>query len=221
MSVVHERLEVLARLIASSPHNLVSRRDREDVLGRHLQECVALAEVLPVRPGERWIDIGTGGGLPGLVLALCHPESRWVLLDATRKKVEAVRSFAGVLGLDAVECQHGRAEEVAYRSGMREQFAGAVSRALGPLPVVLELSRGFVRPGGVIAAVRGPQWASELDAAAAAMRLLHLHDARVIEVPAGVRETRVVTMRADGPAPAKYPRPDGVPQSHPLEGLAR
>ncbi|MGH8887470.1 MAG: 16S rRNA (guanine(527)-N(7))-methyltransferase RsmG [Egibacteraceae bacterium] len=172
--------------------------------------------MLPVSPGEDWIDVGTGGGLPGLVLAIRHPESRWVLLDATRKKVEAVRSFADTLGLGAVECRQGRAEEVAREEGMRERFAGAVTRALGPLPVALELSRGFVRPGGLVAAVRGRQWASELEAAADAMRLLRLGGVHTVELPAGVREGWVVSMRADGPAPAKYPRPDGVPGSRPL-----
>jgi 16S rRNA (guanine527-N7)-methyltransferase len=213
---VEPRFELLAQLIASSPHNLVSRRDRGDVLGRHIQECVALAEVLPVKPGERWIDVGTGGGLPGLVLAMCHPESRWVLLDATRKKVDAVRSFAEALGLATVECRHGRAEEVAHEDGMRECFAGAVSRALGPLSVVLELSRCFVQPGGVVAAVRGREWASELEAARDAVRLLGLRDVHTAELPGGVRETHVVSMRVDSPASATYPRPDGVPRSQPL-----
>jgi 16S rRNA (guanine527-N7)-methyltransferase len=218
--VSDERLQLLARLIASSPHNLVSRRDREDVLGRHVQECVALADVLPVSPGEAWIDVGTGGGLPGLVLALCYPESQWVLLDATGKKVEAVRAFADVLGL-AVECRHGRAEEVAHEEGMRERFAGAISRALGPLPVALELSRCFVRPGGLVATVRGRQWMSELEEATSAMRLLRLHKLRTLKLPNGVREARLVTMRANGPAPAKYPRPDGIPRSRPIGSRAR
>ncbi len=174
-----------------------------------------------MNPGEDWIDVGTGGGLPGLVLAMRYPESRWVLLDATRKKVEAVRSFADALGLVAVECRHGRAEEVAHEDGMRERFAGAVSRALGPLPVVLELSRSFVRPGGLVAAVRGGQWASELEASAEAVRLLRLRDVHTLVLPTGVREARVVTMRADGPAPVGYPRSDGVPRSRPLGGHPR
>ncbi|MGH8904574.1 MAG: 16S rRNA (guanine(527)-N(7))-methyltransferase RsmG, partial [Egibacteraceae bacterium] len=215
-----ERLRLLGELIAASPHNLVSRRDREDVLGRHIRECVTLAEVLPVNPGEEWIDVGTGGGLPGLVLAMRHPESRWVLLDATRKKVEAVRSFIGALGV-TVECRHGRAEEIAHEIGMRGRFAGAVSRALGPLPIVLELSRGFVRPDGLVAAVRGRQWASELEASAEAARLLRLREPHTLELPTRVREARVVTMRADGPPPVGYPRSDGVPRSRPLGGHTR
>jgi 16S rRNA (guanine527-N7)-methyltransferase len=214
--VTDERLELLGHLIASSPHNLVSHRDREDVRGRHIEECVALANLLPIRPGEDWIDVGTGGGLPGLVLALCHPDSRWVLLDARRKKVEAVQSFVTRLGLVGVECRHGRAEDVAHEKGMRERFDGAISRALGPLAVVLELSRGFVRPAGLVAAVRGRQWASELEAATEAMRLLRLQKPHTATLPVGVRDGCLVTMRADGPAPAKYPRPDGVPRSRPL-----
>lgn len=215
-----ERLRLLADLIASSPHNLVSRRDRADVLGLHLEECAALAGMLPVKPGARWIDVGTGGGLPGLVLALCRPDTEWTLLDATRKKVEAVRSFAAALGLRNVIALHDRAERLAHQDGMRGRFEGAVSRALGPLPVVMELCRGFVAPGGTIAAVRGPQWAAEVERARPAARLLRIADLHALPVPVAARPTWVVTMRADGPAPQGCPRPDGIPRTRPLDARA-
>lgn len=211
-----KRLWLLADLIASSPHNLVSRRDREDVFGLHLQECVALADVLPIRSGERWIDVGTGGGLPGLVLALCRPDTDWTLLDATRKKAEAVRSFAAALDLENVEVLHGRAEELAHQHGRRGQFDGAVTRAVGPLPLVMELSRGFVGPGGTIAAVRGRQWAADIHSARRAACLLRLTDIHSIAVPDAVRETWLVTMCAEGPPPEQYPRADGIPRVKPL-----
>jgi 16S rRNA (guanine527-N7)-methyltransferase len=210
------RLRVLADLIASSPHNLVSRRDREDVFRLHLQECVALANVLPARPGERWIDIGTGGGLPGLVLALCQPGTEWTLVDATGKKAEAVRSFASALDLENVEVLHGRAEELAHQPGRRGQFDGAITRAVGSLPMVMELSRGFVVPGGTIAAVRGRQWAADIASTRRAARLLCLTDIHSVAVPAALRKTWLVTMRAEGPPPKQYPRADGMPRVKPL-----
>lgn len=175
-----------------------------------------MGEVLPIQAGDEWIDVGTGGGLPGLVLALTFPESLWTLVDATRKKIEIVRSFAETLGLENVQCRHGRAETLAREPGMRAHFAGAVSRAVGALPVVLELSRGFVRPGGVIVAIRGRTWPAELDTAQDAIRALRLTDIHSARVGSMARETWVVSMRADGPVPARYPRRDGIPRSEPL-----
>ncbi|MGH8907993.1 MAG: 16S rRNA (guanine(527)-N(7))-methyltransferase RsmG [Egibacteraceae bacterium] len=202
-------LRLLGELIAGSPHNLVSRRDRGDVLGLHLRECAALAGVLPAGVGERWIDIGTGGGLPGLVLALCRPDTGWTLLDATLKKAEAVRCFASTLGLENVQVLHGRAEELAHQQGMRGQFNGAVTRAVGPLPVVMELSRGFVASGGTIAAVRGRRHATEVEASHRAAHLLHIRDIQTVQVQSTAREAWLVTMHADGPTPSQYPRKTG------------
>ena len=213
-----DRLRLLADQIASSPHNLVSRGDREDVLGLHIRECVALAGALDIMPGSAWVDVGTGGGLPGLVLALVRPESCWVLIDATAKKVEEVRSSATALELRNVEVLHGRAETLARDPELRGRFDGAITRAVGPLPVVMELTRGFVRAGGTIAAVRGRRWAEELAAARPAARALRVRDIHSASISTADRETWVVTMRADGPVPPAYPRRDGVPRSKPLGG---
>jgi 16S rRNA (guanine527-N7)-methyltransferase len=215
---LEDRLTLLAARIAESPHNLVSAGDREDVLGRHVRECVALAAVLDIGASAAWADVGTGGGLPGLVLALARPDTSWLLVDATRKKVEAVQGFAAELDLENVEVVHGRAEKLAHEERFREAFDGAISRAVGALPVVMELCRGFVRPGGWLAAVRGRTSPEELEEARAAARMLRLTGIHSARVASEVRATEVVTMRADGPAPPQFPRRDGIPRSKPLGG---
>lgn len=179
-----------------------------------------MADVIPIGTGERWVDVGTGGGLPGMVLALCRPDTHWTLIDATRKKVEAVRSFASALAVGNVEVLHGRAEELAHEQELRERFDGAVARALGSLALVMELSRGFVAPGGTIAAVRGSQCVREVELALPAVPLLHIRDIHSTVVPGVARETWVVTMRADGPVPERFPRRDGIPRTRPLGGVA-
>lgn len=211
-------LRLLAELIAESPHNLVSGGDRPQVYERHIRECVELSSQLPIDSGSRWIDIGTGGGLPGLVLAALHPQTTWTLVDSVQKKAVAVRDFAAVLGLDNVTVLAGRAENLAHDPALRESFDGAVSRAVAALPTLLELLVGFVHPNGLLAAVKGPRWPEELAAAEPAIAALHLREERVCGLPGAERPSWVVMMRRDGALRRTFPRRDGLPRTNPLGG---
>jgi 16S rRNA (guanine527-N7)-methyltransferase len=211
------QLRTLGRLIAESPHNLVSRRERARV-DTHLAEALAVGRELPVRAGQHWLDLGTGGGLPGLVLALAHPDVRWLLLDSVGKKVAAVQAFAAALELGNVRAVAARAETLARDPAHREAFDGVVSRAVAHLVVVAELSRGFVRPGGVVAAIKGPRQRLEREEAVAGIAQMRLSPPQARRVAAGVRETWIVTMRATGPCPPGIPRRPGVPRAQPLGG---
>lgn len=215
-----EQLDRLAALIAESPHNLVSRGERSAVRERHVGECAALAPLLGAEPGQTWVDVGTGGGLPGLVLAVLQPDVRWTLIDATRKKTTAVRAFADELGLPNVQVVVGRAETLAREPAYREQFDGAVSRALASLPTLIELCRGFVRTAGVLAAVKGPRWEDEVESSAQARGALRVGEVAAAAVPGAARPTWLLTMRTLGPTPPAYPRRDGRPASHPIGGGA-
>ena len=218
---VDERLDRLAALIASSPHNLVGARDREHVRERHIDEAAALLPLLHLRQGERWLDLGTGGGLPGLALAILRPATSWTLLDATRKKVVEVQRFIDELHVPNARAVWGRAEDLAHADEHRGVYDGVVSRAVGPLPVVMELARGFLHDGGRLAAIKGPAVKAELDQAKAARKALRLHaiNSRPVRDPG--RSTLVVTMRAQGPPPARYPRRVGEPAAAPLGGRSR
>jgi 16S rRNA (guanine527-N7)-methyltransferase len=213
---VERRFDRLAELLAGSAHNLVSRRERATVRAVHLPECAQVAAHLPLEPGARWVDLGTGGGLPGLVLAILRPDVTWTLIDATTKKIAAVRSFAQVLKIDNVQAVAGRAEALGRDPEYRSRFDGVVSRALGRLVVAAELSRGFVRPGGWVVAVKGPRWPQELSEASAGLTELGLRHVSTVEMPSLARATWLVTMRADGTVPRRFPRPDGIPRSRPL-----
>jgi 16S rRNA (guanine527-N7)-methyltransferase len=213
-SVLPEPLRRLAALIADSPHNLVARGDRAEMLQRHILECDLVAARM--QPAGRWMDLGTGGGLPGLVLAYRYPDVAWVLVDATAKKIAAVRSFADALGLDNVTAVHGRAESIAHEPAHRGAYQGVVCRALAQLPVLLELTRGFLGADGQLVAMKGPSWRAELQRAAVAMRVLRFADVHSEELPLPDRSSWVVTMRADGPPPVGYPRRDGLPKQQPL-----
>lgn len=215
---VEAKLERLAKLIAESPHNLVSRGDRRDVLGIHVRECQAYAEVLELERGQRWIDIGTGGGLPGLVLAAVAPDVQWTLVDSVGKKVAAVRGFAEALELRNVTVLQHSAEELAHDRAFRGAFDGAISRAVAALPTLAELLVGFVRDGGWVVGVKGPRWREELDDAREALETLRLGEQRVVPISAAARPTWLVMMRRHGALPGIYPRRAGLPRSHPLGG---
>lgn len=205
-----------AELLREAPLNLLSRRDRELVWERHVGESVKVSEQLTLESGEHWLDIGTGGGLPGLVLAILYPALRFTLLDARGKKIAAVRGFIEALALANVEAVVGRAEALAWEAAWRAQFDGVISRAVGRLTTVVELSRGFARPGGQIVAIRGGRVGEELQSLRSTMDLLAVRDVQIAPIPGAARQTRLVKMRAQGDPPAGIPRPDGVPAARPL-----
>lgn len=211
-----EQLAALAELLRTAPLNLLSPRDRELVWERHVGESARIGAAIDPGRGERWIDIGTGGGLPGLVLAITYPETAFTLLDARQKKIDAVRGFSRGLGLTNVEVVAARAEVVAREPQRRESYDGTVSRALGRLATVIELSRGFVRPGGRIVAVRGGRVLEELAGVRSVVPQLGVDQPSVVEISETARATWLVTMHARGRAPASIPRADGVPASRPL-----
>jgi 16S rRNA (guanine527-N7)-methyltransferase len=213
-----ERLDRLADLIAASPHNLVARGQRERVRTHHIAEAEALAEALPLRAGQRWVDVGSGGGLPGLVLAVCRPDTHWLLVEARQKKAAAVLDFARTLGLANVTVAAEPAETVARQAEHRGRYDGVTSRAVGRLDVVAELSRGFLRPGGVIVAIKGPGWEAEREAAEAARETLAVGPIAAHQAPSPTRQTWLVTMVANGEVPPVVPRRPGVPRRRPLGG---
>lgn len=184
------------------------------MLERHVLESLRVANQLT--PRGRWMDLGTGGGLPGLVMAWRYPDVAWTLVDATAKKVGAVRDFADELGLANVTAVQGRAEALAWASDHRARYAGVVARAVAPLPTLVELARGFLAPNGLLVAVKGPAWRDEAEAARGAIGVLQYQELSPEPVFGAERESWLVTMQAKGPPPSGYPRRDGVPKSDPL-----
>lgn len=104
--------------------NVISRKDIEALYLRHVLHSLGIAKVQPFLPGSRVLDIGTGGGFPGIPLAILFPETEFVLVDSIGKKIKVVSEVARGLGLENVEAVHGRAEK------QKSQFDFVVSRAV-------------------------------------------------------------------------------------------
>jgi 16S rRNA (guanine527-N7)-methyltransferase len=173
------QLRRLAELIATSPHNLVSRSARDELRSRHIPESVALARQLPLSERAlRLLDVGSGGGLPGLVIAIVRSDLQFELLEARLKKVTFLRDAISELGL-TVDVHHGRAEDL-IASELGGAFDLVTARAVAPLDRLLPWTIPFLRPGGLLFAVKGARWAQELDDAQESLSRL---GATVIETP--------------------------------------
>ena len=121
--------------------NLISRKDIEHLEGRHLAHCLAITPHLKLMPGAQLMDVGTGGGFPGLILAICYPEARFTLVDSVGKKIAVVADMVERLGLKNVEVKHARAEAV------KQEFDFITGRAVKNLPEFFSWIRGNVRCG--------------------------------------------------------------------------
>lgn len=176
------QLAVFAAAVRASPHNLVSRAAMEELEERHVPESAALAALLPAGSlQQRLIDVGSGGGFPGIVIAIVRPDIQVTLLDARRKKTEFLRAVVQEIGLP-VTVLRGRAEDL-VGSEHGGSYDLVTARAVAPLDRLLPWTLPFLRPGGMLYAVKGERWQEELDGAVQVLRRLR---GRVVATPSEI-----------------------------------
>jgi 16S rRNA (guanine527-N7)-methyltransferase len=125
--------------------NLVSRRDEENIWWSHILHSLSILFFLQPGAGMRLLDLGTGGGLPGIPLAIVRNDLHIVLLDSIRKKTVAVQDMVGQLALQNVRVETGRAEEIPKKSLLTAPFDVVVARAVAPLEELVRWSRPLLR----------------------------------------------------------------------------
>lgn len=116
--------------------NVISRKDMESLYEKHVLHSLGIAKVMEFAPGTRVLDIGTGGGFPGIPLAILFPETEFTLIDSIGKKITVVQAVAEGVGLQNVTAVHGRAEK------LKEKFHFVVSRAVTQMPEFLRWLKG-------------------------------------------------------------------------------
>ena len=124
--------------------NLISRKDEANIWERHILHCAALVLLFDFPAGSKVIDIGTGGGLPGIPLKIFRPDLTVLLLDSTKKKIDAVSAMLSSLKLQNISAVWGRAEELATLPQYREQYHIAVARAVAQLPELIKWAEPFL-----------------------------------------------------------------------------
>lgn len=198
----------LALLIAgNSVVNLTRIADPAEAWERHIFDALTLLPVLSeITPGEgslRIVDVGSGGGSPGIPLACVLPDARVTLIESVGKKAAFLEHAAAQLGLSNVAVCNDRAERIARdRSEHRERYDASICRALARLPLAAELTCPLVRPGGLSLFIKGAQAEDELAEAGPLLELLRAASAGVVPTPTG----RVVVLEKIGRAPRRFPR---------------
>jgi 16S rRNA (guanine527-N7)-methyltransferase len=197
-------------------------KELERLWQRHLDDAFGLAAIRRPQPAERWVDLGSGAGLPGLPLAIAHRSTSFTLIDAQRRRLDWTASTAAELHLPNVTVVHARLEDYGHGPA-RQSFDAATARALGSLPVVAELGLPLLRTGGQLLIPRGQPGADELEQAAAACEQLGGRLDGVIPNPSSPidRVGFVVIMAKIAATSPRFPRRSGVPARTPLGQLRR
>ena len=128
----------------NSKINVISRKDITNLYEHHVLHSLGIAKIIHFRPGTEVMDLGTGGGFPGIPLAILFPDTHFHLVDSIGKKVKVATEIAQAIGLKNVTTRHCRAEEE------KQQFDFVVSRAVMPLTDLLKIIRKNVLPNGLI-----------------------------------------------------------------------
>ena len=195
--------------------NLTAITDPAAVAQLHLLDSAAVARHIDLA-GKRVVDVGTGAGLPGMVLRILNPDFDLTLLDSLGKRVDWLTSVCRDMGLSRVDCVHARAEE--FAGDHRESYDVAVSRAVAQLNVLCELMLPLVKVGGVMVAMKSVGSDQEIAAARGAIGQLGGRVRTWVDYPIpGTDVThRLVIVDKVKPTPQQFPRPFAKIKKQPL-----
>ena len=210
----HQRL-----LEAASARTRVTSVAPEDAVRRHFAESLELLRLTEAHHGgefTRCVDVGSGGGFPGLVIAIVHPELDVQLVEPLQKRAALLSDVAAALELSNVHVSAARAED-AGRGPLRASANLVTARAVAPLRELLEYTAPFASDGGLLALPKGSGLDDEVTAAAAAMDALGVRLAEVVPMRREVSDNvRVAIFHREGDLAPGFPRRAGTPGKKPL-----
>ncbi|PIN26413.1 16S rRNA (guanine(527)-N(7))-methyltransferase [Handroanthus impetiginosus] len=221
------RLYVDALLQWNQKMNLTAVKEENEVMERHVEDSLAMID--PVRnsylshcgssfEGLSVVDVGSGAGLPGLILAIACPGWKVTLLESMNKRCVFLEHVVGLIGLQNVRVIRDRAEDLGQNLDFREGFDIAVARAVAEMRVLAEYCLPLVRVGGLFVAAKGHDPQEEV---MKAERAIHLMGASLLQTCAVESHSKygqrtAVICQKERPTPRKYPRAPGTPSKLPL-----
>lgn len=206
-------------LVANERLNLTRVVEPEAIARTHLLDALAALPLLDAWQPDRIIDLGSGGGVPGLPLALARPDIGWTLVDSVGKKAAALREMVVALELHDVVVLAERAEALGRDLRHRARYAVATARACAALPVLAELSIPLVRIGGHLLAWKGPLVEEDDELQHGRKALGEVGAGKPVIVETGLAALgghQFVIATKERTTPASFPRRPGEPARRPL-----
>ena len=193
---------------------LTAFRTPEPIWSELISDSASAAEKLP--QGGKVVDLGSGGGCPGVVLQVLRPDTKFYLLESNGRKAGFLRQVVEKLGLPSVVLQE-RSETVAHQPEFRAQFDMVVAKAVASLPVLVELALPLLKVRGKLLAFKGPQAQQEVDEAATALKALHGRTLSIEHYHLGEKSYCHVIVEKTSGTSKDYPRRPGIPAKQPLK----
>lgn len=188
--------------------NLTAITDEYDIIVKHFVDCLMCTKI--IKDEKKIIDVGTGAGFPGMVLAIYYEDKEFTLLDALNKRLVFLQEVVNTLKLKNVNIIHGRAEEVARKEEYREKFDATVSRAVAQLPILLEYTSPFIKVNGKCIVMKGDSVQDEIKISSNALNVLKLKLKSTFEYMYTVNNEEyhryILIIEKNMCTPAKYPR---------------
>ena len=212
-----DKLEIYANfLLEYNTHtNLTAIRDINDVYLKHFYDSLTITKVMDFN-NKTLLDVGTGAGFPGLVLAICYPTLKVTLLDSNNKKITFLKECVKKLNINNVEFILGRVEELT--SDYRDHFDIVTSRAVAELRILMEMNLPLVKIGGVMIAMKG-NVDEELENAKSAFRVLEveLEEKKEFNLPFDAGNRTLLKIKKVKEISNKYPRKYADIKKRPLK----
>ncbi|MFW6268533.1 MAG: 16S rRNA (guanine(527)-N(7))-methyltransferase RsmG [Bacillota bacterium] len=199
-------------------YNLTTVTNIEEIIQKHLLDSLSIFKIKHLQ-FDNFIDVGSGAGLPGLILKIYRPKLKSVLIDSTLKKVRFMIKTADKLSLnDNLEILHERAEKLAHQNGYREKYDLATARAVAPLKILIEYTIPFVKKNGLVILYKGPDWKNEKKESLNALKKLRTEVNFVsdVNIPGLQGERYLVVLKKNESTPENFPRRPGIPKKRPL-----
>lgn len=202
--------------LENQKQNLISRKNMAYEIEKHIEDSLKIRDVLNLG-SENLVDIGSGAGFPGMIIAIASPQTDVTLVESDQKKSQFLKDVTRELELTNVEVICARVEELGQDSRYRSNFSLCSSRAVASMNVLVEYGLPLLCPGGRLLLWKGRNYQQEIDQARNALAILggvveDVYRYTLMEE----RDRVIVIVRKEKPTPEKYPRRVGIPAKRPL-----